>query len=527
MDARVRRVVLVVAVAALIAAGCGGGTDGGSGGRGSHDGEAAYDTSATLRLGANNNPPQFDPASGVTTGVDYTYYPPLYDRLVQLDGDLQPQPMVATDWETSSDGLTWTFHLRDDVTFHDDTPVDAEVVAASMNHARSQRGALAASYGENIADIDAVDPTTLTITLRSPDELLPVRLAFEVELSSIVNPRSLGSPELASSSDGSGPYRLAQVRQDRAVYEKVPGYWDEEVDQRAPARIELIGIADDQARANALRTGAIDGMAVYGEIPDLDRLADGENLIRYDFDRTNRHWVLEMNRDHPELADPRVRQAISLAIDRQLISDTVLWGSCTPSVQPFGAETVGYDSSLDAGDYYDPERARELLADAGADDLHLDFLQLGGTAFQQVTTALQGMLEDVGISTSVDVVEPQVGVATFKEGDYDLTALLPGGAPDPQMSLEAWYLGGASLGPIEPATQRAFDQASQASLGSDERDQGFRAVAQELAVTPLNATICMQTSVFVFSPEVDGVMEQSMPYMQVGYDLARLAVTAS
>ncbi len=135
------------------------------------------DPNATLRVSASITPSQWDPHSGSSDAVDYSFMGPVYDRLLELKGDLTFGPMLATSYKLSPDKLSLTLKLRTDVTFPDGTPFDAAAVVANINYAKGKNNSLIASSLATITNVIAVDPSTVRFDFSVDATNFPLLLA--------------------------------------------------------------------------------------------------------------------------------------------------------------------------------------------------------------------------------------------------------------------------------------------------------------------------------------------------------------
>lgn len=252
----------------------------------------------------------------------------------------------------------------------------------------------------NLGAIEAVDQHTVVFTLCSPDGAFPVKAAFP---SMAIQPAehlqsTAGSP--LRQPVGTGPYRLIDWKTgDEIVMERFEGYWGD------PALTETIvfrWLADATQRLEAIESGAVDGFAVSDE--DLSEIADQGEFDRFD-QRDLNVLYLGLNRDIAPLNDDRVRAAIAMAIDKQAIVEELFPAGSVAADQFLPPELFGYANGL-ASHQYDPEKARALLIEAGADGLELA-LSYRDTPSRYlpdpagVANAIRANLAEVGIFVSL------------------------------------------------------------------------------------------------------------------------------
>ncbi|HMQ29440.1 MAG TPA: ABC transporter substrate-binding protein [Chloroflexaceae bacterium] len=387
--------------------------------------------------------PTLDAHVSQTDGNDYGTI--LYDRLVDFDENTQIIPQLATSWSVSDDGLTWTFELREGHTFHDGTPVNAESVKASferfLDPANSdlflQRAGL-----EPVTQIEAIGPYSLAFTTEYPYPVLLNKLA--IPSGGIVSPTAATAvtpQEFGLNPVGSGPYRFVEwVPNTRIVFEKNPDHWlanSSNVDI-----IEFRPIPDVSTRAIALETGEVH-FATITDPTEAARLDEVPGLRAYNLPLA-RNLSIVTNLLKEPFDDIRVRQAIAHAVDRELIVDSFYSGFATVPDTVLNAGLWSYKAQPEIP--YDPERARELLAEAGYPDgftttLRVPTGRIGG--IQQTAQAVAAMLADVGITAELDLMEHVAWVSSMRkapeESDYLMSFWTWGtdtGEPDYNLNLQ-------------------------------------------------------------------------------------------
>ncbi|MEE2059216.1 ABC transporter substrate-binding protein [Rhodococcus artemisiae] len=308
------------------------------GGSGESNGSASaaggrIDKDASLRYAWTTPPGNLDPHRSGNYSVDFNYLAPVYDRLTQTVSGPETAPMLAESWEFAPDGLSATFHLRSDATFHDGSPVNADAVVQSLNRARDPQQALVAQSFSMISDVVAVDEHTVRIDTNRPAADLPAVLSSTV--GAIINPAALDSGvDLTIETAGSGPYVPTRIRLgDHISYERYDNYWA--ADAQNYKTLDILGIPDDNARLNAFRSGQLDAMlAKAGQYDELEQLTTSSGLSMHSFPAAT-YYAIQLDIGQPGFEDPRVRQALNYAVDREAINSAFLNGQCEPT--SFGA----------------------------------------------------------------------------------------------------------------------------------------------------------------------------------------------
>ncbi len=384
--------LVVTIVLALVLAACGGGDGGGAEGA---DDEGGGGPSGTLRVGFSQPNSGFDTHVGVGDGA-LPFLRPVYDNLIMRDG-ANYEPWLATDWTYDEAELTWTFTIREGVTFTDGTRLDAAAVGANL-----ERGKEKSLAGENtsralaaIESTEAVDATTLVVRFAQPYVAFISELATRPGL--IMSPAAFDSPDLVDVPVGSGPWKLVPgetVVDSTYVYELNEDYWNPEA--QGVSRIEINVYLEGAAAVNALRSGQVD-MTSLDPVQAVDVEADADLSFLTVPNATYGFMVLDREGKKVEaLGDPRVRRAMAMSIDREAFIDAILGGFGSPSAQTVGEGVVGYQAELDEELAYDPDAARELLEEAGYPD-GFSMTVPTNDEFSDALQAIQGFFGEIGI----------------------------------------------------------------------------------------------------------------------------------
>ncbi|MBU4213717.1 MAG: ABC transporter substrate-binding protein [Actinobacteria bacterium] len=376
---------------------------------------AASDTDATLTLGLAAVPASLDFTTTGGAAIFQALVGNVYEGLVQLDQDGTVQPLLATDWTVSDDGLTYSFTLREGVTFHDGTPFDADIVKSSLERL-PEWTANSPKFLGAIDHVDVVSPTQADVVLSRPDANLLFWMS--TVLGVMMTPDSIAS--LATAANGTGPFTFGSYEQGvTMVLDRNDDYWGEKA---GVAEVDLDYFADASAAANALRTGGVDALF---QAEAYDQIASFEADPAYDVTvgTTQSVVVLSLNSSHEALSDLRVRQAISRAIDKDAVLAAATSGYGTELSGP-SVPTDPWYEEFDENSY-DPTSAKALLAEAGVSGLVVNFTVPNRPYAQAVAQVVQSNLAAVGITANLEVQEfPAVWVEkTLTNHEYDLTVV--------------------------------------------------------------------------------------------------------
>ncbi|WP_114416314.1 ABC transporter substrate-binding protein [Marinospirillum perlucidum] len=372
-----------------------------------------------LHVELHLEPPHLDPTLTPASTVAEATYGNIFQGLTRINRDGEVEPLLARDWILSPDGLTYTFHLREGVHFHNGRLLTPEVVVFSLERlldpagGNSQRELYA-----SIRKVEALAAQRVRIELHYPDSLLLFRLGLSAAV--LVEPDSAETN--TEQPVGTGPYRVTHwdAAKNRLNLYAFADYWGDK-----PAISEaLITFTSNRVELEAsLLEGQID---LYPNISPMDsvvRLTErGDYVINNGV--TQGETLLVMNHAHPALADRRVRQAINHAIDKRELLN--IYPRANPPL--IGSHFSPLDAAyVDLVDYYpyDPGRARDLLLEAGyAQGLTLRFRVPPALYAQQASLYLADYLEAVGINIQLErVTWPQWLEEVFNEQRYDLTVI--------------------------------------------------------------------------------------------------------
>jgi peptide/nickel transport system substrate-binding protein len=338
----------------------------------------------------------------------------VYDTLLRFtDESTEVEPGLAESWDISDDGLVYTLHLRQGITFHDGADFNAEAVKFNLerqidpNHPFHDTGEFAyAEFTWGAVDtIEVVDDATIRITLTEP--FAPFLNHLAMHPAAMVSPAAVEQygADISINPVGTGPFKFASWTPGvEVILEKNPDYW-----RGAPNVDQVIyrSIIEDQSRLTELEAGGINFMV---NIPpdDLPRLRDDARFTVVDQAGMHTWWVA-FNQSKPPFDNPQVRQAINYAVNKQAIVDNLLQGTGVAAVNPLPPVVWSYTDDIQQY-AYDPDKAKELLAEAGyPDGFSCSFwVPESGSGMQQpvaMGTAIQADLAAVGIDCQIETFE--------------------------------------------------------------------------------------------------------------------------
>ncbi len=360
----------------------------------------------------------------------------IYDTLVKYkDGSTEIEPGLAASWESSEDGLTWTFNLRKGVSFHDGTPFNADAVLFSLNRQHVQSHPfhnvsgsyvywVATGLADIVDNITAIDEFTVQIKLKTP--YAPFIYTIAITPFSIVSPTAVkeSGDKYSSNPVGTGAFKFVRWdRKDKIVLEANENYWDGRPNLD---RVIFRSIPDNSVRLIELQQGSLHAME-FPNPDDLQQIKDDDNIELLSKPGMSIGY-LAMNMDKSPFDNHKVRLAINHAIDKSAIIEHLYQGLGIPAKNPIPPTLWSYDDTIE--DYeYNPELAKQLLTEAGYPNGFETTLWAlpvprpyipDGRALAEV---LQSELRNIGIETKIVTYDWGTYLDKTKNGEHDMAML--------------------------------------------------------------------------------------------------------
>jgi glutathione transport system substrate-binding protein len=328
-----------------------------------------------------------------------------YEGLYGFDKDMKMIPILAESYDVSKDGLVYTIKLKKGIKFHDGTDFKADAVKVNLERVTNPENHLKryGLYNNNIAKVDVVDDYTARITLKTPFSPFINQLAHPATV--MISPTALkqyGSKDIAFHPVGTGPFKFVEWKAtDYLKVAKFDGYW-----RKGYPKVDTITwkpVVDNNARAALMQTGEAhftypvpyEVAEVLRAKPDLEVVAAPSIVLRY----------LAMNMLQKPLDNPKVRQAINYAINKDALTKVAFSGYATAAE---GVAPQGVEYAVKIGPWpYDVAKAKQLMAEAGYPNGFETELWSGynNTTAQKVTQFLQQQLQQIGIKTKITLLE--------------------------------------------------------------------------------------------------------------------------
>ncbi len=327
----------------------------------------------------------------------------VYETLFDLTPEGEIVPALATGYEMSDDGLTVTVNLRDDVVFHDGTPLTAEIVKGSLDRFLDPEQAFTFRFLlDSVGEVEVVDDHTVQLNLNN--QFAPLLAHMTHSSTAIVLPSAVEQhgEEFNANPVGTGPFSFVSWQRNEAIeLERFDGYWG---DVAQIDGVRFLTVPENTTRMAMVESGEAH-VAVRVPPQDIARL-DADPNITVENVSSLRTIFIYFNHNLEPFDNPLVRQAVNYAVNNQELADFVLGGAVRVSDAPISPGIFGYTP---VGNYdQDLERARELLAEAGyPDGFSTTLYSPSGRYLQDIQTAeaIQGMLAEVGINAEIETLE--------------------------------------------------------------------------------------------------------------------------
>lgn len=403
----------------------------------------AKETAAdTLYVGITADQGTLDPAVTMDNSAWKITYP-TYQRLVEYDGEsTEVKPGLAKEWKVSPDGLQWTFTLSEGNKFADGTPVTADAVKFTFDRTLAIKKGPYDVYGV-IKEIKVNSPTSVTFVLNK--NFPPFLSTLAANYGGIVNPKvkekeqngDLGQNFLANNTMGSGPYQLSEWKKGEYIKLTVNSN-----SSMKPAFKEVYFkiMPDTTAQRLQLEQGEIDiaegipneQLKSVKELPNVEVLQKPSLFVDYVY--------INSSKGNPALQNPKVRQALSYAIDYDALTASVQEGFATQMRGPIPKGLWGHDES--AQQYKrDVEKAKALLAEAGVSNLTIKLLYSDSKAWWETEAiTLQAFLADIGVKLDLNKIAYATSREMIDKGDFDLAlGVWSPDFGDPYMFMNYWF----------------------------------------------------------------------------------------
>jgi peptide/nickel transport system substrate-binding protein len=395
----------------------------------------------TLRIGLAEDPDILDPTLA-RTYVGRIVFASICDKLFDIDEKLNVVPQLGLSHETSEDGKEVVIKLRPNVKFHDGEKFDAEAAKYSLERHLNMQGSFRKPEVAALDQIEVVDPLTIRLKLKTPFSPLIAQLTDRAGM--MVSPKAAkeAGDKFGVKPVCAGPYRFVErVQQDRIVVEKFADYWNK--DNVHIDRIVYQPIVDSTVRLANLKSGGLD-LAERVLATDLKEIrADPKLKLSTALELGYQGLTMNVgNGDRsktPFGQNPKVRQALNYAIDREAITQVVFNGEFVPGNQWVNPEHPYYQKAFPVPKR-DVAKAKALLKEAGVTTpITLDLMVPNNPETRQVAEVIQAMAGEVGFDLKIRVTEFATSLKQAEAGEFQLFLIAWSGRTDPDGNLFIFY----------------------------------------------------------------------------------------
>lgn len=435
-NTRILLVLLLLLIGTVFAA-CSGDSDtGGKGDDGEDEGAVEGDgegSGETLIFGRGGDSTSLDP-SRTTEGETFKVTKNIFETLLTFEDEgTAVEAGLAKEWDASEDGLTYTFELEEGITFHDGTDFNADAVVQNFErwaggdeemfpYYNSMFGGFEGDEGHVIESVEADGDSTVVFTLSRPQAPFLKNLAMDMfAISSPTAFEEQGDDDYERNPVGTGPFQFVEWKpNDSITVEKYDDYWQEGLPKLG--QVIFRSIPDNAARLNALTAGEID-LADGINPSDGETIENDPNLQLFERPSMNVGYLgLTVTREPFDKKE--VRQAMNYAIDKDAIIDAFYEGRAEKAVNPMPSSIEGYNDEIEGYDY-DPEKAKELLKEAGLEDgfdMELWAMPVPRPYMpdgEKVAEVIQKNLADINVNAEIVSHEWATYLELAEKGDAD------------------------------------------------------------------------------------------------------------
>ena len=462
---------------------------------------------AELKIGLQDDPDVLDPAQS-RTFVGRIVYTAMCDKLVDVSPDLKLVPQLATEWTWSDDGKQLTMKLREGVKFHDGTDFNADAVVATIERNLTLPESRRKSELASVEKIEATGPLEVKFSLKSADATLIAQLSDRAGM--IVSPtaaKELGA-DFGSKPVCAGPFKFVErVQNDKIVLEKFADYWNK--DNVFLDKVTYLPIPDSTVRLANLQSGDLDFVERLAPSDAGTAKADA-NLTYADVVNLG-YMSVYINvgngprADNPLGKDKRLRQAFSLAIDREAIAKVAFEGTAMAGNQPFPPSSPWFNKSLPVSGR-DVEKAKALMKEAGVDRLPVELGAANNPIVMQVMQMIQAMVSEAGFDVSLKTTEFATLLDEQTAGNYQAARTDWSGRVDPDGNIHQFVTCKGGINDTKycnPEVDKLLDEARQST------DEAVRKEKYDAATTILNDELPIiyfghQSWIWAFKKSVTG-----------------------
>jgi peptide/nickel transport system substrate-binding protein len=474
----------------------------------------------SLQVALNADLTTMDPHMS-TAAVDRQVYQNIYDKLVDIDENLEIEPQLAEDWEISEDGTEYTFTLVSDVSFHDGEVLDADAVQFNFERMLDEEmGSPRRSEIQQIEEIEVVDDQTFQITME--EAFSPFLATLSDRAGMMVSPAAIEElgDDLARQPVGTGPFEFVEwVTDNHLTIERFDDYWQDGY----PLLDEVVyrPITDASVRLTSLQTGEvhiIDAISAR----DINQAQEDPDLEFSEIDGLGFQYI-QLNLAAEPFDERALRQAIAYCIDREAINETLFFGTGSPAQTPIEPSSWAFDEDVQVYQQ-DYDRARELLEEAGMPDgFQFNMMVTNTPDAIQLAEAYQDQMAEVGIDCNLELLEFGTLLDRLNTEDFEACSLGWSGRPDPDGNIYGYFHsdGGTNRASYSNPDVDDLLEQTRAVTDPDERREIYSEVTTLIAEDAPMIFVRFPAEIKVYQPAVQGfehIPDGMMRFVNVSLD---------
>lgn len=457
-----------------------------------------------------SNPSTLDPATG-SAGSDATILWTVFDTLIGFDQEtLEAEPRLAKSW-TWQDPLTLELSLVPDATFQDGTPMDADAVKFNLDRSRAGEGEVKIKADlANVQSIDAVNATTVVLHLGKPSASLLLTLADRAGM--MISPTAFKADPTGFGRNpvGAGPYKFVKWTTGSLIeVAEYTGYWNSE--ETKLDGIQFFLMPDPQTRLNALRSGDVD--LIYSVDPSTVPTLKNESSLTVVQAPSLAYYQLFMNTGQAPFDNVKVRQAISMAIDRDALAKAVEGEYGEAAWMPVPSGSFAFSPSFKGKPKFNPAEAKKLLIEAGyPNGFTFDMAFEVGSLNARRSEIIRAQLTEIGVTVNLLPSETATATARYLEGEVPVLNNQWTGRLDPAATYGGQFSANAftNTGNFEdPRIQAALD-AGDAGKTQEERAASYRTLNQLLIDEGFNVPLYFTANLVAHNERVLGFISNPL-----------------
>ena len=472
-----------------------------------------------ITIGLNADPDALDPAISRTM-VGREVYASLFDKLIDVDQQMNYVPALATSWEWVDDSKGLILNLRHDVKFHDGTPFNAEAVKYNLERAMTIEGSRRKSELEMVDHVEVIDDYTAKVVLKAP--YIPFLAMIADRAGMMVSPTAAEKEgdDFKRHPVGSGPYQFdSRVSQDRIVLTKFNDYW--EADHYHFDKVTFLPLPDSTIRLANLQSGQLD-IAERIAPSDIEAVkADPDLTVAEAASIGFNGIVLNLGygagKDKESvIKNPLVREALEYAIDRNVINQVVFAGQYQADNQWVNQESPFYAPNLAAPER-DVEKAKALLKEAGYDSVNIELMVANTTETIQMSQVIQAMAAEANINLTLKTMEFATSLETQSKGEYEAYLLGWSGRVDPDGNISIFY------GKDAPLNENGFDDQEVQALLDQARQEADTEKRKQLYAQAMEKVLKIRPWIYLYHPTWQwGISKEITGFKPYGDGIPRL-----